>query len=151
MYTQKVSLCDQALTTAEKHLEKSQSKTPGQAGSSRNELESRLAALNELMSDSRRLENSSLLNAAAESADHLQGSTGPEGRLVVAAEIQRLQSRHEALYDTAQALDRELRTALAHWSGVDQAGSTLAHWLDQVCQLLRKKNSKLFYSFTLLS
>lgn len=137
MYTQKVTLCDNALTIAEKQLEKSQSIIPGQAGSSRNELESRLADLSELMSDSRRLENSSLLNAAAESADHLQGSTGPEGRLVIAADIQRLQSRHEALYDTAQALDRELRTALAHWSGVDQAGSTLSHWLDQVCWTIR--------------
>jgi nesprin-1 len=80
------------------------------SSSDQDHLNSRLTSIQKL--ESTRVTHLAGLNAVVEDGERLYPSTGEEGRVVIRAELQALQTHFEGIYDDLGALERDLSNKL---------------------------------------
>ncbi|KAF5292004.1 hypothetical protein FQA39_LY14121 [Lamprigera yunnana] len=77
-----------------------------------------------------------LLNNTVELGEKLYGSTSPEGRETVSAQLQELQQALESLYDGINSTSRDLKSKLHRWSSFEDCVDQIKNWLKQAEQQL---------------
>ncbi|XP_066158002.1 muscle-specific protein 300 kDa isoform X10 [Euwallacea fornicatus] len=80
--------------------------------------------------------SSLLLNGTIEAGEKLYPATSPEGREIVAHQLEELQQAFDSLFDEISLTDRDLKAKLNIWSEFDSSLQSMERWGKEIEKLL---------------
>lgn len=101
---------------------------------SQNVLADQANVLEELLSQ--KTSASLLLNSTIESGEKLYSATSPEGREIVATQLEELQQAFDSIFDEISLADRDLKSKLNTWSEFDNSLQKVQRWFKEIEKLL---------------